>query len=83
MKNITSTLRRKLILSALVTVSLSLGTSMTSCSDWLEMDDGGDLVDPPAAVHFLQHLEAVRLGHHNIQQQRGNHRRNHVSGNEK
>ena len=33
--------------------------------------DGGDLVDPPAAVHFLQHLEAVRLGHHNIQQQRG------------
>lgn len=38
MKNITSTLRRKLILSALVTVSLSLGTSMTSCSDWLEMD---------------------------------------------
>ena len=38
MKNITSTLRRKLILSALVTVSLSLGTSMTSCSDWLEME---------------------------------------------
>ena len=30
-----------------------------------------DLVDPPAAVHFLQQLEAVRLGHHNIQQQRG------------
>mgnify|MGYP006961418649 CR=1 FL=1 len=43
MKNITSTLRRKLILSALVTVSLSLGTSMTSCSDWLEMEaDGTD-----------------------------------------
>lgn len=38
MKNITSTLRRKLILSALVTVSLSLGTSMTSCSDWLAME---------------------------------------------
>lgn len=38
MKNITSTLRRKLILSALVTVPLSLGTSMTSCSDWLEME---------------------------------------------
>lgn len=38
MKNITSTLRRKLILSALVTASLSLGTSMTSCSDWLEME---------------------------------------------
>lgn len=38
MKNITSTLRRKLIISALVTVSLSLGTSMTSCSDWLEME---------------------------------------------
>lgn len=38
MKNITSTLRRKLILSALVTVSLSLGTSMTSCSDWLKME---------------------------------------------
>lgn len=38
MKNITSTLRRKLILSALVTGSLSLGTSMTSCSDWLEME---------------------------------------------
>ncbi len=38
MKNITSTLRRKLILSTLVTVSLSLGTSMTSCSDWLEME---------------------------------------------
>ena len=38
MKNITSTLRRKLILSALVIVSLSLGTSMTSCSDWLEME---------------------------------------------
>ena len=38
MKNITSTLRRKLILSALVTVSLSLGTSMTSCSDWLEKE---------------------------------------------
>ncbi|HJH71254.1 MAG TPA: RagB/SusD family nutrient uptake outer membrane protein [Bacteroidaceae bacterium] len=38
MKNITSILRRKLILSALVTVSLSLGTSMTSCSDWLEME---------------------------------------------
>ena len=38
MKNITSTLRRRLILSALVTVSLSLGTSMTSCSDWLEME---------------------------------------------
>ena len=38
MKNITSTLRRILILSALVTVSLSLGTSMTSCSDWLEME---------------------------------------------
>lgn len=38
MKKITSTLRRKLILSALVTVSLSLGTSMTSCSDWLEME---------------------------------------------
>lgn len=38
MKNITSTLRRKLILSALVTVSLSLRTSMTSCSDWLEME---------------------------------------------
>lgn len=38
MENITSTLRRKLILSALVTVSLSLGTSMTSCSDWLEME---------------------------------------------
>ena len=38
MKNITSTLRRKLILSALVTVSLSLGTSMSSCSDWLEME---------------------------------------------
>lgn len=38
MKNITSTLRRKLILSALVTVSLSLETSMTSCSDWLEME---------------------------------------------
>lgn len=38
MKNITSTLRRKLILSALVTVSLSLGTSMPSCSDWLEME---------------------------------------------
>ena len=37
-RNITSTLRRKLILSALVTVSLSLGTSMTSCSDWLEME---------------------------------------------
>lgn len=38
MKNITSTLRRKLILSALVTISLSLGTNMTSCSDWLEME---------------------------------------------
>ena len=58
MKNITSTLRRKLILSTLVTVSLSLGTSMTSCSDWLEMEA---YTSDDIETTFSMRLELINL----------------------
>ena len=34
--------------------------------------DGGDILNPMSAVHFLQNLKSVHLRHHNIQQQCGN-----------